>query len=867
MNRKFNDIIIETSGVRTIEGGGTNASNAGQALQNLFGVSLSGNQTISGLKNFVFRPTVNETGALLSGESYTKTETNTLLSNANSHVIYVDKYKQTALGIARDGSRAHPFISVRDAFAAIGNAANSTEFNDINLRYWTIKVAAGSYDETAGGDLQVPKRFFVKLDLSDGASIIGNLVRDISGLVASLGDNPVFLIEGSSNRPSYETAGTVQRTQIGVLGNISMVNNNGSINALHLFAAVVRKVEYSGTDGIGHFFANQNSTWDTLFSPTKQVTFYCAGTRNSTSVASAGNVIGNIYINPVYDTSWISNKSVFPTNQVFFRFDEGVAPPTYIERRATSFTRSSNRATVTLAENHGLSLSPAIVSDGYVPEQYIIINGVSENTSFNTPLYGAKVISYPSANTVTYESSGVDVTTPVTAANSKLIRGTFFGNASLAGFNQMGANGRASENAAMTFPNFANATELGQDSAFLLGFAKGVSFSNPLTSWPASTTLPKNTILILDDQFQYRTTTGVGRTSTVQPVFPTTIGATVQDGSVTWICEENALDRNLPRKFNVQSKIEQLSNAKNIYLKSNISGLSSVNNVKDALEYSYLNIITGNLTISGVKSFTDNTDFKNDISVSGFYNFNTTNTGEPLDGQMSWHPDYGTVQIGMNGGQVVNPVGFKSFYRVKAASTIRKGKVVMALGGVGNSEYILAREAQNIGNSGQLIMGVSAEEITQNNYGDVVAFGAVRGVNTSGLPVDSILYYDPLSTGGLTHIAPQAPLPKVTVAINTTSSNNGIIFVRVSAGSELGGTDSNVKFNSLQDKDVVKYNAASGLWVNSQLNTGDVSGISNLQTQIDNRVTNLGGASGIQVMTTGAYNAITPISGVVYILI
>jgi len=42
---------------------------------------------------------------------------------------------------------------------------------------------------------------------------------------------------------------------------------------------------------------------------------------------------------------------------------------------------------------------------------------------------------------------------------------------------------------------------------------------------------------------------------------------------------------------------------------------------------------------------------------------------------------------------------------------------------------------------------------------------------------------------------------------------------------------------------------------------------SGLQSQINNRVTNLGAASGIQVMTTGAYNSGTPLSGVVYILI
>lgn len=229
---------------------------------------------------------------------------------------------------------------------------------------------------------------------------------------------------------------------------------------------------------------------------------------------------------------------------------------------------------------------------------------------------------------------------------------------------------------------------------------------------------------------------------------------------------------------------------------------------------------TGNQSISGQKTFVDNTDFKQNISVSGFYNFDITNTGVPLDGQMNWNPDYGTAQIGMNAGNVINPVGFKSFYRVKASENIRKGKVVMALGGVGNSEYILAREAQNIGNSGQLIMGVSAEEILANNYGDVVAFGSVRGVNTSTYPQDSILYYDPLSTGGFTNIPPEAPNVKVTVALNTTSNNNGIVFVRVTAGSELGGTDSNVKFSNLQNSDIIIYNSGSGLWLNSGVNFG-----------------------------------------------
>ena len=59
MNRLFRTTVVETSGVRTIAGGGTNASNAGQALLNLSGVSITGNQTISGVKTFateIFAP-------------------------------------------------------------------------------------------------------------------------------------------------------------------------------------------------------------------------------------------------------------------------------------------------------------------------------------------------------------------------------------------------------------------------------------------------------------------------------------------------------------------------------------------------------------------------------------------------------------------------------------------------------------------------------------------------------------------------------------------------------------------------------------------------------------------------------------------
>jgi hypothetical protein len=58
MNRLFRTTVVETSGVRTIAGGGTNASNAGQALLNLSGVSIAGDQTVGGQKTFSNETTV-----------------------------------------------------------------------------------------------------------------------------------------------------------------------------------------------------------------------------------------------------------------------------------------------------------------------------------------------------------------------------------------------------------------------------------------------------------------------------------------------------------------------------------------------------------------------------------------------------------------------------------------------------------------------------------------------------------------------------------------------------------------------------------------------------------------------------------------
>ena len=102
----------------------------------------------------------------------------------------------------------------------------------------------------------------------------------------------------------------------------------------------------------------------------------------------------------------------------------------------------------------------------------------------------------------------------------------------------------------------------------------------------------------------------------------------------------------------------------------------------------------------------------------------------------------------------------------------------------------------------------------RNAFGLVQFIGTLRGLNTSAYVDGDILWYNPAVTGGLTKTKPSAPNVKVQMAavINAGSGSSGSILIRVTAGSELGGTDSNVQFSTLATNDLIQYNGT--YWTN-----------------------------------------------------
>ena len=117
------------------------------------------------------------------------------------------------------------------------------------------------------------------------------------------------------------------------------------------------------------------------------------------------------------------------------------------------------------------------------------------------------------------------------------------------------------------------------------------------------------------------------------------------------------------------------------------------------------------------------------------------------------------------------------------------------------------------------ILGVATESGINNDWIFVTYFGEVKGIDTTGGAeswVDGqILYYNPAVTGGLTKTKPNAPNAiAVVAAVVHVGSSNGILFIRSTYGSVLGGTDGNVQFGTLNNLDVIQYDSVAQYWKN-----------------------------------------------------
>ena len=220
------------------------------------------------------------------------------------------------------------------------------------------------------------------------------------------------------------------------------------------------------------------------------------------------------------------------------------------------------------------------------------------------------------------------------------------------------------------------------------------------------------------------------------------------------------------------------------------------------------------------------------IASPTYVQFNTTQSPLPTDATGRLYYDstdqFQTMVFQMNG-NVVQHVGEETFFRIRCQGAITKGQVVSFAGTLGSSGGLIGKAATGLTvDQANFILGVADESGGNNDWIFVTYFGEVKNINTTGGAENwvqgDVLYYNPAVTGGLTKNKPAAPNAiAVVAAVVNVGVSNGILFVRPTFGSVLGGTDGNVQFGTLSNLDVIQYNSTAGYWENVAASTLSVS--------------------------------------------
>jgi hypothetical protein len=201
--------------------------------------------------------------------------------------------------------------------------------------------------------------------------------------------------------------------------------------------------------------------------------------------------------------------------------------------------------------------------------------------------------------------------------------------------------------------------------------------------------------------------------------------------------------------------------------------------------------------------------------------FDTTASGVPPDvGTVAW--DGGTtlgIQMTPN---VLLKVGEAEYIYARASSAITKGQVCYHTGAVGSSGVTTVAPAPIGLTDPNQIVGIAAESIALNDFGLIQISGDIKGFDTTGSSVGETwadgdpLYYNPAFVGSMTNTKPVAPNQKTYMGevINAGSGGSGSMHVRISQGSVLGGTDSNVQFGTVNNGDLIQYDSVLQYWKN-----------------------------------------------------
>ena len=208
------------------------------------------------------------------------------------------------------------------------------------------------------------------------------------------------------------------------------------------------------------------------------------------------------------------------------------------------------------------------------------------------------------------------------------------------------------------------------------------------------------------------------------------------------------------------------------------------------------------------------TGITGDISTADSVTFDTVNAQTPGVGKLTWDQTYGTLQVGLVGGNVNLQVGQEEVLLIHngTGSTLTDGQVVYITGSTGDIPSVALASNSTEVLSAKTI-GVVTESISNGSNGFITLSGLVHGLNTNAYTEGDMIWLG--STAGTwTTTEPVAPAHAVFIGwVIKKAGGNGSILVHVQNGYELDELH-NVLITSVADKNLLQYDSASTVWKN-----------------------------------------------------
>jgi len=244
-----------------------------------------------------------------------------------------------------------------------------------------------------------------------------------------------------------------------------------------------------------------------------------------------------------------------------------------------------------------------------------------------------------------------------------------------------------------------------------------------------------------------------------------------------------------------------------------ISSLT-VTSASYAFTASYVNPLHQDVILTGSLLVT-----QSHISTVDYIDFTTLPTPPAFNtGRLHWTDDTKTLQLDTDVSGFELEIGHQSVIRGRNVNsfTLTKGTVVYINGESGNRP-IFATASWEGDPSSATTIGIIAQDINSSQTGYAVTDGLIRGINTNAFSPGTSLYLS--SSGQYTNTPPLSPLHEVRLGKTITQATNGVIYIDIQNGYELGELH-DVLITSASNGDLISWNSGSNVWKNTKQLTG-----------------------------------------------